>query len=195
MKWHAVKEKSGAYEIRRTGGEVFGGIIIDGKNRGIGFVGSIENNQYIFEFEEGVFSKIVKIYAGGADKNNQIGTIKLGFMDSGTLETTASAHYDWKSTGSSKIWTNEEKNAVMFLDLENETEKPVAVLSSENLDDKSREILLLSGWYLLVVEYRAGFTNSKLAGMPVKTEEFSKATKQPAEYGEWWETLIDAVVS
>jgi len=37
MKWHAVKDKSGAYEIRRSDGEVFGGIIIDGKNRGIGF--------------------------------------------------------------------------------------------------------------------------------------------------------------
>jgi hypothetical protein len=68
-------------------------------------------------------------------------------------------------------------------------------LSSENLDDKCREILLLSGWYLLVVEYRAGFTNSPLAGMPVKTEEFSKANKPGAEYGEWWETIVDAIVS
>src|SRR5437762_13312065 len=101
MKWHAVKEKSGAYEVRRTGGEVFGGIIIDGKNRGVGFVGSFENNQYIFEFEEGILSKIVKIYAG--NKSNRIGTIKLGFMDNGTLETD-SAHFDWKSTVTSKIW-------------------------------------------------------------------------------------------
>ena len=192
MKWHAVKEKSGAYEIRRNDGEVFGGIIIDGKNRGIGFVGSARDNQYVFEFEEGVFSKIVRIYAG--NKDNKIGTIKLGFMDSGTLETDA-GNYDWKSTGSSKIWTNEEKNAVMFFDLENDAEKPLAVLSSENLKDKCRELLLLSGWYLLVVEYRAGFTNATLAGMPVKTEEFSKATRQPAEYGEWWETLLDALVS
>ena len=193
MKWHAVKEKSGAYEIRRNDGEVFGGIIIDGKNRGIGFVGSARDNQYVFEFEEGVFSKSVKIYAG-AGKDNRIGTVKLGFMDSGTLETD-SGNYDWKSTGSSKIWTNKEKNAVMFLDLETDAEKPVAVLSSENLDDKCREVLLLSGWYLLVVEYRAGFTNSTLAGTPVKTEEFSKATKPVAEYGEWWETLLDAIVS
>jgi hypothetical protein len=192
MKWHAVKEKSGAYEVRRTGGEVFGGIIIDGKNRGVGFVGSPENNQYIFEFEEGILSKIVKIYA--SSKKNKIGTVKLGFMDSGTLETD-SGNFDWKSTGSSKIWTSEEKNAVMFLDLENDSEKPLAVLSSENLDEKSRELLLLSGWYLLVVEYRAGFTNSTLAGMPVKTEEFSKATAQPAEYGEWWDTIVDAIVS
>jgi hypothetical protein len=193
MKWHAVKEKPGAYEVRQAGGEVFGGIIIDGKNRGVGFVGSARSNQYIFEFEEGILSKSVKIYAGGT-KDNKIGTVKLGFMDSGTLETD-SAHFDWKSTGSSKIWTNEEKNAVMFLDLENDAEKPAAVLSSENLDEKCRELLLLSGWYLLVVEYRAGFTNSKLAGMPVKTEEFGKATAQPAEYGEWWDTIVDAIVS
>jgi len=191
MKWHAVKEKSGAYEIRRGDGEIFGGIIIDGKNRGIGFVGSARNNHYIFEFEEGIFCKIVKIYAGG--KDHRIGRVKLDFMDSGTLET-ASGNYDWKSAGASKIWTNEEKNAVMFLDLENDAEKPVAVLSSENLDEKWREVLLLSGWYLLVVEYRAGFTNSTLAGMPVKTEEFSKATKQTAEYGEWWDTLLDVIV-
>lgn len=50
MKWHAVKDKSGAYEIRRSSGEMFGGIIIDGKNLGRGFVGSVENNHYIFEF-------------------------------------------------------------------------------------------------------------------------------------------------
>ena len=85
MKWHAVKDKSGAYEIRRNDGKFFGGIIIDGKNRGLAFVGSIEDNHYIFEFEEGVFSKSVKIYAGS--KHNKIGTVKLGFMDSGTLET------------------------------------------------------------------------------------------------------------
>ena len=78
MKWHAVKEKSGAYEIRRTGGEVFGGIIIDGKNRGIGFVGSARNNQYIFEYEEGVFNKTVKIYGG--NKNNRIGTRSRGIF-------------------------------------------------------------------------------------------------------------------
>ncbi len=192
MKWHAVKEKSGAYEIRRNDGEIFGGIIIDGKNQGIAFVGSVEDKRYIFEFEEGVFSKSVKIYA--RDKDNKIGTIKLGFMDSGTLETAA-GNYDWKSTGSSKIWTNEEKNAVMFLDLENDAEKPVAVLISENLDNESRELLLLSGWYLLVVEYRAGFTNSTLAGMPVKTEEFSKTNKQSAEHADWWETIVDAIVS
>src|SRR5881392_37256 len=117
LKWHAVTDKSGAYELRRSSGEVFGGIIIDGKNLGLGFVGSVENNQYIFEHEDGVFSKSVKIYAGG--KDNRIGLIKLGFMDSGTLET-APGNYDWRSTGSSKIWTDEEKNAVMFLDLEND---------------------------------------------------------------------------
>jgi len=192
MKWHAVKDKSGAYEIRRSSGEIFGGIIIDGKNLGIGFVGSVENNQYIFEFEDGVFSKSVKIYAG--DKSNKIGLVKLGFMDSGTLET-ASGNYDWKSVGSSKMWTNSEKNAVMFLDLEDDAEKPIAVLSAENLDEKHKELLLLSGWYLLVVEYRAGFTNGKLAGMPVKSEEFQKANKQTAEYGDWWETIVDDIVS
>ena len=90
---------------------------------------------------------------------------------------------------------NAEKNAVMFLDLENDTEQPIAVLSSENLDDKQKELLILSGWYLLVVEYRAGFTNGKLAGMPVKSEEFQKANKQTAEYGDWWETIVDGIVS
>ncbi len=192
MKWHAVKDKSGAYEIRRNDGEMFGGIIIDGKNLGIGFVGSVENNQYIFEYENGVFSKSMKIYAGS--KDNKIGTIKLGFMDSGTLET-ASGNYDWKSTSSSKIWTNSKKNAVMFLDLENDAEQPIAVLSAENLDEKQRELLLLSGWYLLVVEYRAGFTNGNLAGMPVKSEEFQKANKQTAEYGDWWDTIVDGIGS
>lgn len=188
MKWHAVKDKSGAYEIRRNDGEIFGGIIVDGKNRGIGFVGNIEDNRFIFEFEEGIFSKSVKIYAG--DKTNQIGTIMLGFMDSGTLET-ASGNYDWQSVGSSKIWTDNEKNAVMFLDLENNAEKPIAVLSAENLDDKRKELLLLSGWYLLVVEYRAGFTNSNLAGMPVKTEEFQKVVKQSGDYEDWWDIILD----
>jgi hypothetical protein len=192
MKWHAVKDKSGAYEIRRNDNEMFGGIIIDGKNRGVGFVGSVEDNQYIFEFEDGVFSKSVKIFAGGKIVT-QIGTIKLGFMDSGTLET-ASGNYDWKSTGSSKIWANSEKNAVMFLDLENDAEISVAVLSAEILEDKQQELLLLSGWYLLVVEYRAGLTNSKLAGMPVKSEEFQKTNKESAEYGDWWETIVDGIV-
>lgn len=192
MKWQAVKDKSGAYELRRNDGEIFGGIIIDGKNRGIAFVGSVEEKRYIFEFEDGVFSKSVKIYANNND--NQIATIRLGFMDSGALESAA-GNFDWKSTGSSKIWTNAEKNAVMFLDLESDAEKPVAVLSAENLEKELGELLLLSGWYLLVVEYRAGFTNSKLAGMPVKTEEFSKANKQFAESGDWWETIFDAVVS
>lgn len=191
MRWHAVKDKSGAYEIRRSSGELFGGIIIDGKNLGVGFVGSVENNQYIFEYETGVFSKSVKIYAGS--KDNRIGTINLGFMDSGTLETAA-GNYDWKSTGSSKIWTNAQQNAVMFLDLENDAEQPIAALSAENLDDKQRELLLLSGWYLLVVEYRAGFTNGNLAGMPVKSEEFQKANKQTAEYGDWWETIVDGIL-
>lgn len=188
MKWHAVKDKSGAYEIRRSSGEVFGGIIVDGKNHGVGFVGSVEDNRYIFEFEEGVFSKSVKIYAG--NKENKIGTVNLGFVDNGTLET-ASGNYDWNSVGSSKFWTDAEKNAVMFLDLENDAEKPIAVLSAENLDDKRKELLLLSGWYLLVVEYRAGFTNSNLAGMPVKTEEFQKAAKQSGDYEDWWDIILD----
>lgn len=192
LKWHAVKEKSGAYEIRRSSGEVFGGIIVDGKNLGIAFIGSVDENQFVFEFEDGVFSKSVKIFAGG--RENKIGTIKLGFMDSGTLETV-SGNYDWKSVGSSKIWTNAEKNAVMFLDLENDSEQPIAVLSAETLDDKQKELLLLSGWYLLVVEYRAGFTNGKLAGMPVKSEEFQKANKSEAEYADWWEIIVDTVVS
>lgn len=188
MKWHAVKDQPGTYEIRQSGDEIFGGIIIDGKNRGVGFVGSVEANRYIFEFEEGVFSKSVKIYAG--DKTNQIGTVKLGFIDNGTLETV-SGNYDWKSTGSSKIWTDTGKHAVMFLDLETAAEKPIAVLSAENLDEKSRELLLLCGWYLLVVEYRAGLTNSNLAGMPVKTDEFRKASKQSADYSDWWDIILD----
>jgi hypothetical protein len=191
MKWYAVKEKPGAYEIRRNDGEIFGGIIIDGRNRGLGFVGSLEGKRYIFEFEEGVFSKGVKIYGDG--KDTPLGTVRLGFMDGGTLETAA-GNYEWKSAGSSKIWTNAEKNAVMFLDLETDAEKPVAVLSSENLAADSRELLLLSGWYLLVVEYRAGLTNAVLAGMPVKTEEFGKAAKPAAEYEEWWETITDLIV-
>jgi len=193
MKWHAVKDKSGAYEIRRSNGEMIGGIVIDGKNEGTGFVGNSEENRYVFRFEEGVFSKSVKVFAGGKIVT-QIGIIKLGFMDGGTLES-AVGNFDWKSTGSSKIWTNGEKNAVMFLDLENDSEKPVAVLSSENLDEKQKELLLLSGWYLLVVEYRAGFTNGNLAGMPVKSDEFQKANKSQAEIGDWWETIADAVIS
>ena len=66
----------------------------------------------------------------------------------------------------------------MFLDLETDAAKPVAVLSAETLGEKEKELLLLSGWYLLVVEYRAGFTNGNLAGMPVKSDEFQKANKQ-----------------
>ena len=83
----------------------------------------------------------------------------------------------------------------MFLDLENDAEKPIAVLSAETLEDKQKELLILSGWYLLVVEYRAGFTNGNLAGMPVKSDEFQKANKQQAEYGDWWETIVDVIVS
>lgn len=193
MKWHAVKDKSGAYEIRRNDGEMLGGIVIDGKNNGAGFIGDPEENRYVFKFEEGVFSKSVKVFSG-AKVITQIGIIKLGFMDSGTFESVF-GNYGWESIGSSKIWTNNEKNAVMFLDLENDSEKPVAVLSSENLNEKQKELLLLSGWYLLVVEYRAGFTNSNLAGMPVKSEEFQKTNKSQAESGDWWETIVDAVVS
>ena len=185
MKWHAVKDKSGAYEVRQAGGEIFGGIMIDGKNRGIGFVGSPEVNRYIFEYEEGIFNKHVVIYAGTRD--NRIASVRLGFMDSGTLET-GSGNFDWKSTGSSKVWTNKANHSVLFLDLENETEKPVAVLSAADLDDKTRELLILCGWYLLVIEYRAGFTNSKLAGMPVKTAEFRKANGQNAD---WWDVILD----
>lgn len=192
MKWHAVTDQSGAYEIRRNDGEVFGGLIINGKNRGAGFVGSAENNRYIFEFEDGIFSKSVGVFAG--DKDNQMAAIKLGFTDNGTLET-ASENYEWKTVGSSKFWMDAAKNAVMFLDLENDVEKPIAVLESENLDDKSRELLLLSGWYLLVVEHRAGFTNSNLAGMPVKTDEFRKATKpEGGDYADWWDVIVDAVI-
>ncbi len=193
MKWNAVKDKSGAYEIRRNDGQLFGGVVINGKKRGIGFAGNVENNRYVFEYEEGVFSKSVKVFSG-AEIITQIGTVKLGFMDGGTLET-ASGNYEWKSIGSSKIWTNSDKNAVMFLDLENDAEKTVAVLSAENLDEKVKELLLLCGWYLLVVEYRTGFTNSNLAGMPVKSADFQKANKSGAEYGDWWETIVDAFIS
>ncbi|MEP6901428.1 MAG: hypothetical protein ABJA66_06730 [Actinomycetota bacterium] len=79
----------------------------------------------------------------------------------------------------------------MFLDLETAAEKHIAVLSAENLDEKRRELLLLCGWYLLVVEYRAGLTNSNLAGMPVKTDEFRKASKQSADYSDWWDIILD----
>ena len=78
MKWHAVEDKSGAYEIRCSRGEMVGGIVIDGKNEGAGFIGNVEENRYIFKFEEGIFSKSVKIFAGGKVVT-QIGIIKTRF--------------------------------------------------------------------------------------------------------------------
>ncbi|GEM_PF-6665720 len=135
MKITALKEKSGVYEIRQSNKTIFGGIVIDGKNRGVGFAENTENNRCIFEFEDGMFSKSITIFLNS--KENQIGTVKLGFTDSGTLET-ASGNYEWKAIGSSKIWVDTEQNTVMFFDLENNPEKFSSVLYKENLESNTR---------------------------------------------------------
>ncbi len=192
MKWIALKEKSGAYEIRQND-QVFGGIIISGKNRGVGFIGEAKENRYVFEFEDGVFSKTVKVYSN--TKENQIGTVKLGFTDSGTLEFKGLT-YEWRALNSSKIWVDSEKNTVMFIDLENNVEKPISVLSSASIDAKTKELLMLCGWYLLVVEYRASLTNSMLAGMPVKTKDFSQAhsaSSNETQGDDWFDFILDVI--
>ena len=193
MKIKALKEKAGAYEFRQTGEMLHGGIVVSKKNRGIGFVGNAETNRYIFEYEDGMFSKSVKIFLN--KKDNQIGTVKLGFTDLGTLEFSGKT-YDWKVVGSSKVWLDSEKNVVMFLDLENNAETMPSVIVSASLEAKTNELLMLCGWYLLVVEYRGGLTNAKLAGMPVKTDDFKdeqKSTHYNKYQVTWFDVLVDAV--
>lgn len=185
MKVKAKKEKAGAYEFLQKEDKVDGGIYINDKNRGIGFIGDPEKNYYSFEFQDGVFSKEVKIFF--ADKSH-IGTVKLGFSDNGTLETLG-GKYEWQVVGSSKRWTDAEKNTVMFLDLENNSETSPSVLFSGMLDAKAKELLMLCGWYLLVIEWRAGLTNATLAGMPVKSSEFKKEGNQNGS--DWFDVLLD----
>lgn len=193
MKVTALKENAGAYEIRQSDETIFGGIIVSRKNRGVGFVGDAKENRYIFEFEDGMFSKSVKIFFNS--KENQIGKIELGFTDSGTLKF-ADKTYEWQVVGSSKIWLDSDKNSVMFFDLENNTDKSPNILSSENLDAKLLQLLMLCGWYLLVVEWRNGLTNANLAGMPVKTESLKAENKTEVDIRfqqNWFDVLIDAV--
>lgn len=192
MKWIASKEKSGVYEIRQSDNEILGGIVIDGKNQGVGFVENVKENRYIFEFEDGMFSKSVKIFANS--KDNPLGKVNLGFTDTGTLEFS-DKKYEWQAVGSSKVWLDAEKNVMMFLDLENNADKSPSVLVSPNLEAKTKELLILCGWYLLVVEYRAGLTNSNLAGMPVKTGNFKdeqKTTHFNKHEVDWFDVIIDA---
>jgi hypothetical protein len=193
MKVPALKEKAGAYEIRQTDETIYGGIIISRKNRGVGFVGDAKENRYIFEFEDGMFSKSVKIFFNS--KDNQIGKVDLGFTDSGTLKF-ADKTYEWQVLGSSKIWLDSDKNSVMFFDLENNSDKSPNILTIENLDAKTKDLLMLCGWYLLVVEWRNGLTNANLAGMPVKTEDFKAENKTEADIRfqkNWFDILVDAV--
>ncbi len=193
MKWQALKEKAGAYEIRQSDETIFGGIYINFKNRGVGFVGNVEANRYIFEFEAGMFSKSVKIFLN--TKDNQLGKVDLGFTDSGTLEFLGNT-YEWQALNSSKVWLNNHKNVVMFLDLENNVETCANVLVSTDLDSQTTEILTLCGWYLLVVEWRTGLTNTILAGMPVKTEGYKTEnnTKSDSRFEKnWFDVLVDAI--
>ena len=84
----------------------------------------------------------------------------------------------------------------MFIDLENNIEKPISVLISTSLDTKTEELLLLCGWYLLVVEYRASLTNSMLAGMSVKTKEFNQASSvssNETQGDDWFDLILDAI--
>lgn len=193
MKVTALKEKAGAYEIHQSDETIFGGIIVSRKNRGVGFVGDAKENRYIFEFEDGMFSKSVKIFFNS--KDNQIGKVDLGFTDSGTLKF-ADKTYEWQVLGSSKIWLDSDKNAVMFFDLEYNSDKSPHILSSENLDDKSKHLLILCGWYLLVIEWRNGLTNANLAGVPVKTEGFNTENQTEVDIRfqqNWFDVLIDTV--
>ncbi len=193
MKITALKERAGTYEIRQNDNAIFGGIYINSKNRGVGFVGDVKENRYIFEFEDGMFSKSVKIFFNS--KDNKIGKVELGFADTGTLEF-ADKTYDWKVVGSSKIWFDSDKNAVMFFDLENNADKSPNVLISENMDAKLKHLLMLCGWYLLTVEWRNGLTNANLAGMPVKTDGFKAENRTESDIRfqkNWFDVLIDAV--
>lgn len=193
MKIRALAEKAGAYEIRQNDETNFGGIVINKKNRGVAFVGNVNENQYIFEFEDGMFSKSVKIFLN--QKDNQIGKVDLGFTDSGTLKF-ADKTYEWQALSSSKIWLDADKNVVIFLDLENNAEVSPNLLVSSDIDAKTKNILILCGCYLLVVEWRAGLTNANLAGMPVKTDDF-KIEQKPTHFNKnevtWFDVLVDAV--
>ena len=128
-------------------------------------------------------------------KNQPIGTVSLGFTDTGTLET-AEGRYEWKSIGSSKLWVSETKRSLVFFDLEHDGSHPVSVLSSDSLTSDLKDLLLLCGWYLIVVEYRAGLTNAVLAGMPAKTDDFDKARSGETlrhNGDDWFDFLTDAI--
>lgn len=200
MKWIALTERTGAYELRSAQEERLGGIVIDGHNHGIGFLGDAATNRYHFTFEDGLIHKTVTAFAD--DAKTPLGTVKLGFTDCGTL-TTATGEYAWKAVGFSKTWSDVGQNVLMFLDLEGPKEQAVSVLISETLEGTVKDLLLLGGWYLTIVEYRAGFSHSRLAGMPVKTEDFRIAVREAREAQgmtfdrdayTWWDFMVDVVV-
>lgn len=190
MKVTALKEKVGAYEIRQNDETLFGGIVINGKNQGVGFVGKPEGNQYIFEVEEGTFSKSFKVYF--QSKVKQIGEGSLGFTESGTLKFSEK-DFEWQTLGSSKIWLDSEKNVVILFDLENNAETAPNILVSTNLEAKVSDLLVLCGWLLIVVEWRSGFTNSVLAGLQVKPEEFIDDRKSQKSNRNWLDVLGDII--
>jgi hypothetical protein len=192
MKWQALKERAGAYEIRRSNSELFGGLVIGGNNKGVGFVGDAGNNRYLFTFEEGVFSKSVKVFRG--TQENRVGVVRLGFTDTGTLET-ASGNYEWALLGDSKVWLDGAKNIVLVLDLEHNAATAPGVLCAPNLEPHAQELLILCGWYLTVLEYRAALASYTLAGMPAKIEEFRQATKSKVTTpgSGWFEVVVAGV--
>jgi hypothetical protein len=96
MKWQALKEKAGTYEIRQNDGTVFGGIYINSQKQGFVCMGNAEENRYIFEFEDGMFSKSVKIYPNSKEKAP--GQVNLGFTDSRTLEPFAPQSHTFNCT-------------------------------------------------------------------------------------------------
>lgn len=189
MKIRAIKEKTGTYEIYQTNSKPVGGIFVNKNNFGIGFVENLNDNQYFFEFEDGVFSKSVKIFHNS--KNNLISEVKLNFTDNGNLELFG-AKFEWQSFGLSKIWLDAEKNIVLLFDLEHNAETTPNILTSSNLDVTTNNLLVLCGWYLIVIEYRAGFSDSILAGMPAKIDKIQQLNKT-SDYGkDWIDLIIDA---
>jgi len=140
-----------------------------------------------------MFSKSVKIFLNTTD--NQIGKVDLGFTDSGTLKFLGNT-YEWQALNSSKVWLDTKKNVILFLDLENNVESWANVLISTDLEGQTTELLTLCGWYLLVVEWRAGLTNSILAGMPVKSEGYKTENKTISDSRfdkNWFDFLVDAI--
>lgn len=193
MKWKALVNKPGAYEIRQNNQNVCGGIFINAKNRGIGFVGDASQNRYIFEFEDGMFNKQVKIFLNTL--KNQIGKIELGFSDSGALDLEDRI-YNWQEISSSKVWVDSKKDIVVLFDLENNADSEPNVLFAPDLEPETGILLSLCGWFLLVVEWRAGLTNPNLAGMPVKLDSLNseiEGDKVNNSQQNWFDFLIESV--